>query len=192
MLERPPHHQNQISRLAVQHRCQLSHRRQLTDRRELAATIHLHLVTRDQAITRSCEEMAGADQAHLVHLARRPVVCLAHHVLACRAQCDPVGRCVRGSAAPVQVVSVLHDLVAADQVVVSVFVNQAVADQVHQVGQVAAQPVAEAVAVADPVQVARPVAVSVVHSVAPDNNHVVHESQRKRGVKSSTTWKPRN
>ena len=86
----------------------------------------------------------------------------------------------------------LHDLVVADQVVESVFANQAVADLAHQVGQVAAQPVAEAVAVADPVQVARPVAVSVVHSVAPDNNHVVLESQRKRGVKSSTTWKPRN
>jgi len=192
MSTRSPRHQNQISRPVAQHQCQLSHLRQLTDRRELAAITHLHLVTRDQAITRSCEEMAVADQAHPVHLARQPVVCLAHRVLACRAQCDPVGRCVLGSAAPVQVVSVLHDLVVADQAVVSVLANQVVADLVHQVAQVAAQLVAEVDAVADPVRVARPVAVLVVHSVAPANNHVVRESQRRRGVKSSTTWKPRN
>jgi hypothetical protein len=136
--------------------------------------------------------MAVADQAHLAHLARQPVVCPAHRVRACRAQCDPVGRCVLGSAAPVQVVSVLHDLAVADQAAVSVLANQVAADLVHQVAQVAAQLVAEVDAVADPAQVARPVAVLVVHSVVPDNSHVVRESQRRRGVKSSTTWKPRN
>jgi ABC-type anion transport system duplicated permease subunit len=131
-----------------------------------------------------------ADPVHLVQVAQ-VAVCPAHRDPACRARCDPAGRCVRGSAGLVRVVSVLHDQVAAD-LVVSVFASQVLADPAHQVAQVVAQQVAGVVAVADLARVDHLVVVSVARSVALGNNLVVRANPKRLGAKSSTTWKPRN